>query len=42
MILHAAHTAHNSHKILIRTVDADVILAVVLACTLEEEEEDEA
>ena len=41
MILHAAHTAHNGHKkILIRTVDTDVVaLAVALVRTLEEEAE---
>lgn len=39
VILHVDHTAHNGHnKILIHTVDTDVVvLAVVLVCTLEEE-----
>ncbi len=41
MMLHAAHAAYNGHKkILIRTVDTDVVvLAVALARTLEEEAE---
>ena len=42
MILHAAHAAHAGHssKITIRTVDTDVVvLAVALACTLEEDDE---
>jgi len=37
-MLYAAHAAHNGQKILIHTVDADVIvMAVVLVCTLKEE-----
>jgi len=38
---HAAHTAHAGHnKFTIRTVDTDVVvLAVALACTLEEDDE---
>jgi len=37
MMLHAAHAGHS--KITIRTVDTDVvILAVALACTLDEED----
>jgi len=41
MMLHAAHAAHAGHsKITIRTVDTDVVvLAVALACTLEEDDE---
>jgi len=40
-MLHAAHAAHAGHsKITIRTVDTDVVvLAVALACTLEEDDE---
>ena len=40
MMLHAAHAAHAGHsKITIRTVDTDVVvLAVALACTLDEED----
>jgi len=34
-MLHTAHAAYK--KILIRTVDTDVVLAVALACTLKEE-----
>jgi len=41
MMLHAVHDAHAGHsKITIRTVDTDVVvLAVALACTLDEEDE---
>jgi len=40
-MLHASHTAHAGHsKITMRTVDTDVVvLAVALACTLEENDE---
>jgi len=41
IMLHATHAAHNGHKkILVRTVDTDVVvLAVALARTLNEETE---
>jgi len=41
MMLHAVHDADAGHsKITIRTVDTDVVvLAVALACTLNEEDE---
>jgi len=39
-MLHAAHAAHAGlSKITMRTVDTDVVLAVALVCTMEEDDE---